>query len=130
MNLGRKVKNSQSNNTKIAFIEEKLIRRGKEKEKESLSMILEGSMKEPGTPTNVEAEAMSFSAMAIPIRENTSTVKRMVKEPTSGEMARYTTASGTMVRSLATVYGRASMATATSGSGRTARQRATVSTSG
>lgn len=64
---------------------------------------------------------MSCLVMVIPIKENTLKEKPMEKEHTYGEMARSMTESGTMDRNLDTVYGRASMETVTSASGKTVR---------
>jgi hypothetical protein len=123
----RKVTNFLLNNTKTLFIEEKSIRKEREKERESLYMKLAGSMKEPGSQTSVEVEAMSYLLTATPIRENTPTEKLMVKEPIYGEMARCMMANGTMARSLDMVSGKAYMVTATSASGKIAKLKATES---
>jgi hypothetical protein len=126
-NSERKVPNSLLNSIKTLYIEEKLIRKGKEKERESLCMKLAESTKEPGNPTSVEAEGMSFSLTATLIRENTQMEKLMVKEPIYGEMVKCMMASGTMARSLDMVSGKAYMAIVTSASGKIARLKATES---
>jgi len=81
------------------------------------------SMRAIGAPISARAGASSCLAMATLIRASTKVARPTVRELTLGAMAKHTMVNGSVARSLAMVYGGASLAIAILANGKIAKQK-------